>query len=161
MRSDLWLWSLPVVVSAGVLIAFWACDQVIRSFTTRPVGEDESGSSRPVRRGVTGAAFGLQEIIEPGVAHVVRALQDARAEEADPSGGNDDEPPSPDTVLAEVIEVLNRAPVDVEEVRRRLTDASREGFDWRSIYEEAVVAVRAERPYLSPGIPPVSRVAPH
>ena len=96
-----------------------------------------------------------------GDPHVVRALQDARAEEADPSGGNDDEPPSPDTVLAEVIDVLNRAPVDVEEVRRRLTDASREGFDWRSIYEEAVVAVRAERPYLSPGIPPVSRVAPH
>ena len=166
MRSDLWLWSLPVLALAGVLFAFWACDQVIHSFTSRD-SEDEddeedvdAGPAKARRRAVTGAAFALQEIFDPGIAHVVRAQQDAHVEEADPAGGDDDEIRSPESFHEEIVAALAREPIDVEEVRRILTESQRADHDWREVYERAVTAVRGERPYLAPGLPPSGRVAP-
>jgi len=160
MRSSLWLCSLPLLVIAGVLIAFWACDRVIHSLSSRHGDDDESESAKTRRRGVTGAAFALQQVFDPGIEHVIKAQRDAEEDEADPAGGDDDEPAPIESYFDEVVEALIRSPIDTEEIRRLLTDADRDGHDWRELYAKAVENVEAERPFLAPKLPPVSRVSP-
>src|SRR4051794_9983545 len=109
MRAEHWLWLLPVLVLAGGFLAFWACDQVIHSFTSRPEDDEESDSAKSVRRGVTGAAFALQEVFDPGIAHVIHAQQDVRAEEADPAGG-DDELSAPEAIFEALVKALVSVP---------------------------------------------------
>jgi hypothetical protein len=150
----------------GFLAAVWVFDRVFPVLAARhraavEENEDEDPDrAKARRRAASGAAFALQQAFDPGVEHVLRAERDARAEEADPAGGDDNDPPTADSFRAELLASLARAPIDPEEVRRVLTAARREGLDWRSLYDEAARASIAERPYLAPTIPPAPRVAP-
>jgi hypothetical protein len=101
----------------------------------------------------------LQQVFDPGIEHVIRAEQDAQAEEADPSGGGEPELPI-DTFRAELEACLGRVPIDPEEIRRVLASAERAGHHWQGLYDDSVAVVLADRPYLAPMIPPAPRVAP-
>jgi hypothetical protein len=163
MRSEAWAWAIPVLAVIGVILGAWVFAWVAGELTqANRWTDDDSDTERDKarRRGVSGAAFALQQVFDPGIEHVLRAERDAQAEEADPSGGGD----LPETPIEEFRTDLDASlaqqPIDPEEVRRLLASARRAGHDWRALYDESVRAVLAERPYLAPAIPPAARVAP-
>jgi len=97
----------------------------------------------------------LDEFVAPQVEHVIQARQ--QRNENDSEAGNDDDPA---VLAARVRSGLACDPVDIEEIRRLLTLAQRNGLDWRVLFDEAVRAETASRPYRAPFLPPASRVAP-
>jgi hypothetical protein len=88
----------------------------------------------------------LQQLIEPGVQHVVGVGRQRRAE--------DDNGEAPHRLLACLRDSLNATPVNPEAVRLYLTQAQREGLDWQELYAEAV---RGLPEHL---VPPLTDVAP-
>jgi hypothetical protein len=113
-------------------------------------------SKERVRRGTGHAMLGLQEFIEPSVEYTFQAENVEQKEEDDLDASGDD----PDLIKSDIAASLSRTPIDPEEVRRHLATAVRAGLDWRKVYDEAVRAELAERPYRTPSIPPAFRVAP-
>jgi len=161
MRSEAWAWVIPVLAVAGVVMGAWVVERLVTALSRSSDEGDGADTDRDKarRRATSGAALALQEVFDPGIEHVIRAERDAQAEEADPSGGGEPEIPI-DTFRADLEASLGRVPIDPEEIRRLLAAAERAGHDWRSLYEESVGAVVADRPYLAPMIPPASRIAP-
>jgi hypothetical protein len=98
------------------------------------------------------AWVGLQQFIEPGVKHVVHIGQERRAE--------NDEAGSKERLLANLLASLDAAPINIEEVRFYLTQAKREGLDWKVLYEEAVQMQQSIRPEQADLMPPIDKVAP-
>jgi hypothetical protein len=111
-----------------------------------------------VSGGIGHGMLGLQEFVEPGVAHILETENREHFEvEEDLNQGDDLDL---DQVRADLAEILRQTPIDNAEVRTHLTRARRAGMDWRRIYDEAVRAELAERPYRAPAMPPAARVAP-
>ena len=110
-----------------------------------------------VRKGSGHALLGLQQFIEPSVEHILEAeyLQD-KDDENDNEAGEDDL----EALQADLAAALGNSPIDPDEIRRHLAKAARLGLDWREFYEEAVRVELKNRPYRSPAMPPIWRVAP-
>ena len=110
-----------------------------------------------VRKGSGHALLGLQQFIEPSVEHILEAeyLQD-KDDENDNEAGEDDL----EALQADLAAALVNSPIDPDEIRRHLAKAARLGLDWREFYEEAVRVELKNRPYRSPAMPPIWRVAP-
>jgi hypothetical protein len=154
-------WVLLGLGLLGVVAAAWIFDRVMDFRANRPrVEHDDSPQVKQTRRATSGAAFALQQVFDPAVEHVIRAEQDARAEEDDSGRGNGDRGETPGSFQAALGAALMRSPVDLEEVRRVLAAARSAGHDWPALYDEAVHAALSERPYLAPSLPPPARVAP-
>jgi hypothetical protein len=152
-----WIW-LALGVFA-FLLAVWIYDRLAGLIARRSM-TPESKAARRIRRATSGAALMLQQAVDPGIEHVIRAEQDAESEEAEPGGGGDDAEPSIELYQSDLMNALAAIPIDPEEVRRILTSAAREGVDWRALYEESTQQILADCPYLAPSIPPLSRVVP-
>lgn len=121
----------------------------------RASGKKRSATTQ-VRRGVGNALLGLQGFIEPSTEYIVQAQNvEQKDEEGDDGDGGDEA-----EIRSDLGTALERSPVDLEEVRRHLTAALRLGLDWKAIFEQAVATEVRERPYRSPSMPPVWRVAP-
>src|SRR5262249_55465665 len=88
----------------------------------------------------------MQQLIEPGVEHVVRVGRQRRA------GDAEGEPR--ERLLACLRDALRSTPVNPEAVRLYLTQAKREGLRWESLYEEACRGMPADL------VPPPEDVAP-
>jgi hypothetical protein len=154
-------WMLLGFGFLGVVAAAWIFDRVMDFRVSRPrVDYDDSPQAKQTRLATSGAAFALQQVFDPGVEHVIRAEQDARAEEDDSGSGDGDRDETPGSFQAALGAALIRSPIDLEEVRRVLTAARSAGHDWRAHYDEAVYAALGERPYLASSLPPPARVAP-
>ena len=119
-------------------------------------GVIDLGGGKAVK-GTGHAMMGLQEFIQPSVEHVLEAeyLQDKDDENDNEAGESDLE-----TLQSDLAAALKNSPIDPEEIRRHLAKAARLGFDWRDAFEAAVRVELGDRPYRSPAIPPVWRVAP-
>ena len=85
---------------------------------------------------------------------------DAESEDADPGGGSDDTVQPLASYESDLLEALERSPVDPTEIRRLLTAAACEGHDEQALYQETLRRFVGARPYLVPTIPPWARVAP-
>ncbi len=109
-----------------------------------------------VRRGVGHAMLGMKEFIEPSVEYILQAENAEQADEGDLDASDD----GPEAILDDLSTSLGRDPIDPEEVRRHLAIAHRAGLDWRDLFDRAVRAELASRPYRAPSIPPVWKVAP-
>jgi hypothetical protein len=144
--------ALPVLLALGAAAVF-GLDRLVRWMQRR--GWIDLGHERP-RRGVGHAMLGLQEFVDPGVEHVLAAENREQKDDADHPGDEDD----PDLLRADLAASLGRSPIDTEEVRRHLAAARRAGLDWRALFDEAVHAELAARPYRAPSLPPIGRVAP-
>jgi hypothetical protein len=162
-------WIMLVLGVLGFLLAVWIYDRVASAIASRPRDADDAtararapDTERAKRRRhvASGTAFALQQVFDPGIEHVIRAERDAEAEVADPGGTGDEPEASIESHRSDLLAALDRTPIDPEELRRLLTSAAREGLDWRTLYDESVRLMLADRPYLAPNIPPPSRVAP-
>jgi hypothetical protein len=164
MVSEARPWVLLGLGLMALVAAVWVFDRVFPALMNRwrPVGgeEDDSSRSKARRRSVSGAAFALQQVFDPGIEHVIRAEQDAQAEEDDAGDPGDDPAATIDTLLADLAACLGRTPIEPEEIRTLLAEALRQGQDWQALYDEAVRLALDGRPYLAPMIPPAARVAP-
>lgn len=107
----------------------------------------------PARRGL----LALQQFVDPRAELILEADDEQAAEDGQGGGGP---PVEPAALRAELDAALGRSPLDIEEIRAILARARDAGLDWRSLFDEAGRAAIAERPYLAPSLPPVSRVAP-
>ena len=88
----------------------------------------------------------IQQIIEPGVQHVVRVNAERRPE--DGSG-------SPwDRLLECVRASLMASPANPEVIRVYLAQARRDGLNWQDLYARAVQGLPEDR------VPPLADVAP-
>lgn len=154
MSAILGLWTLGLLVALVVL--------VVRGRETRrgSTVTSKTGSGERIRRGGANALLVLEEFVAPRVEHVIEARQQRRVE--DDQGSPGDGPDSPDeaSVLADLRASLGRSPIDPDEVRRQLSRARRAGLDWSRLFDAAIRAELAERPYRAPALPPRSRVAP-
>ncbi len=159
MASEVKPWIVLGLGLLAALAAFWVFDRISARLARRRIDEDDDPRGERRRRAVSGAAFAFQQVFDPGIEHVLRAERDAKAEEADPSGGDDDDPPI-ESFRDELIALLGSSPVEIESIRNVLTAAHREGHDWRALYEDAVRALVEDQPYLAPAIPLATRVAP-
>ncbi len=110
-------------------------------------------SGQRFRRGL----LGLQEFLDPGAAHVIKALDQQVVEDEEAGGGD---PPGQVELRELLEEALGRTPVDPEEVRQVLTQAQDLGLAPRTLFDEVVSAALAARPSLAPHVPIWSRVAP-
>jgi hypothetical protein len=108
------------------------------------------------RRGVSHAMLGIQEFIEPSVEFVFQT-ENAEQKEEDEGDGLEDER---EALLSDLAESLGHDPIDPEEVRRHLAALQRAGLDWHALFDQAIRAELAARPYRAPSLPPVWRVAP-
>jgi hypothetical protein len=155
-------WILLVLGLIGFLAAVWVFDRIMDAIARRPrpVEEPDSERAKAVRRSTSGAALAFQQVFDPGIEHVIRAERDAEEEEADPGGDGDPPEAVVEILRSDLLVALTRVPLQPEELRKVLAEAQREGLDWRSLYEEAVRATLADRPYLAPAMLPVSRVTP-
>jgi hypothetical protein len=88
----------------------------------------------------------LQQLVEPGVEHVIHVGQQRRAEDAD------DE--AKERLLSCLRGALRTTPVNPEAIRLYLTQARREGLRWELLYEEASEGLPADL------LPPPRDVAP-
>jgi hypothetical protein len=152
-------WIMLVLGVLGFLLAVWIYDRVA-SWPREADDAPDTDRARRRRHVASGTAFALQQVFDPGIEHVIRAERDAEAEVADPGEGGDEPEASIESHRSDLLAALNRAPIDPEELRRVLTSAAREGLDWRTLYEESVCLMLADRPYLAPTVPPPGRVAP-
>lgn len=153
---ELRIWIIMVVGLVAFVLVLWAVERLIylaRSSASR------GSAPNAQRRAVTGAAFALQQVFEPGIEHVVRAEQDEPGED-DTSGGEGDWDAWLDTHRQDLAESLGRTPVDPEEVKRVLASAQRLGLDWRALFEDAVALELTNRPFRAPFLPSASKVAP-
>jgi hypothetical protein len=93
----------------------------------------------------------FQQVIEPGVKHVVEIKQNKpkKSQRA-----------SRERFLADLVDCLAATPTDVEQVRHLLAAAGRAGLDWRQLYEDAVQARRSAQPELAHLLPAVEAVGP-
>jgi hypothetical protein len=109
-----------------------------------------------VRRGTGHAMLGLQEFVEPSVEYVIQAenVELKEEDDLDADGGG------VGAIVNDLATSLGRTPIDPEEVRRHLAEASRAGLNWREVFDEAVRAELEARPFKAPSIPPAWRVAP-
>jgi F0F1-type ATP synthase assembly protein I len=156
-------WIMLVLGVLGFLLAVWIYDRLASAIASRPRDVDDAPDTERARRRrhvASGTAFALQQVFDPGIEHVIRAERDAQAEVADPGEGGDEPEASIESYRSDLLAAFDRVPIDPEELRRVLTSAAREGLDWRTLYEESVRLMLADRPYLAPSIPPPTRVAP-
>jgi hypothetical protein len=144
---DLLTWIVVALVVTGSLSLL---------LTRKPRRGAGGSRAERVRRGTGHALLGLQQFVEPSAEHVFEAENREQIDEDDKEGEGDD----PRAIAASVAAGLARSRVDPEEVRRHLAAASRVGLDWRAVYEQAVRAELAARPFKAPAIPPAWRVAP-
>jgi hypothetical protein len=93
------------------------------------------------------AWVGLQQIIEPGVKHVQEIRQ--RGEVA-----------SKELLLAQLLACFDADSINPDEIRRHLTAARRNGWDWAALYEEAVRIHQTVCPDRAGSIPPLQEVTP-
>jgi hypothetical protein len=109
-----------------------------------------------VRRGTGHAMLGLQEFVEPSVEYVFQAENVELKEEDDlgAEGGNSE------AIKHDLAASLGRSPIDPEEIRRYLAEATRAGLSWRDAYDAAVRSELEARPFKAPSIPPAWKVAP-
>jgi hypothetical protein len=135
------------MVAVGVLALYLG-----RANRKRSAGELKAH----VRRGTGNAMLGLQEFIEPSVEFVFQAQNVEQKEEEDDEGQGGDGA----TLRTDLAEALARTPLDLEEIRRHLSAASRCGMDWKALFEQAVADELQQRPFRAPSIPPARRVAP-
>jgi hypothetical protein len=92
------------------------------------------------------AFVAMQQVIEPGVTHVVEVRHHQRSER--------ETAVSKERLLALLVEILRSSPVNVEAIRLYLTSSKEMGLDWRALYEEASNAVGTSH------LPPLDDVAP-
>ncbi len=109
-----------------------------------------------MRRGTGHALLGAQQFLEPSVEHVFEAQNVEQKQQEDGDGLGDGEA----AIRSDLADALGRTPVDIEEVRDRLTAADRAGLDWKALFAEAVRDELRQRPYRAPTIPTVGKVAP-
>ena len=88
----------------------------------------------------------MQQIIEPGVRHVVEVKHHQRSEKEKEAGR--------ERLFAMLVEVLRSSPANGEAIRFYLASAKGMGLDWRALYEDAAKAVGGTR------LPPLDEVAP-
>jgi hypothetical protein len=79
----------------------------------------------------------MQQIIEPGVRHVVEVKHHQRSEKEKEAGR--------ERLFAMLVEVLRSSPANGEAIRFYLASAKGMGLDWRALYEEAARAVGGTR----------------
>ena len=89
-------------------------------------------SSSPMSSWVT-----MQQIIEPGVRHVVEIKHHQRSRKEREAGS--------ERLFAMLVEVLRSSPANGEAIRLYLASAKGMGLDWRALYEEAARAVGGTR----------------
>jgi hypothetical protein len=153
---DLRPWILPGLLGLAAL-ALYGLDRLGRRLNRRGWIDTRP---RAARRGVGHAMLGLQGFVEPRAEHVFAAQNLEQKDVEDEVGAGDAAEIQTELILADLSESLGFTPVDPEEVRRHLSAARRAGLDWRALYDQAVRAELAARPYRAPSLPPVGRVAP-
>src|SRR5262249_40596879 len=130
---DLWHWLTWGAVAIGIIAILVGLDRLGLWLESRGwlYYRRKKPSSTPLS-----AFVGMQQVIEPGVKHVIEVRQEKRSEadiEADK-----------ERVLAMLIEILQSTPVNVEAVRLYLATAQKLGLDWQALYEQAVQAALHE-----------------
>ncbi len=90
MNPEATPWITLILGVLGFLGAVWLYDRIASALASRPRIDDDPSPGRSI----TGAAFALQQIFDPGIEHVIRAENDLEEDDADPGGGGDDPPSS-------------------------------------------------------------------
>jgi hypothetical protein len=121
-----WSWSIVGLVAIGLVPALWLLDRLGLWLEDRGwlFYRHKKPTSSPVSSLVS-----LQQIIDPGVRHVVQVGHERRSET--------DKGVARDRLLACLRACLTASPVNPEAVRLYLAQAELEGLDWRVLYAEA------------------------
>ena len=88
----------------------------------------------------------MQQIIEPGVRHVVEVKHHQQSEKEREAGR--------ERLFAMLVAVLRSSPANGEAIRLYLASAKGMGLDWRALYEDAAKAVGGT------WLPPLDEVGP-
>jgi hypothetical protein len=138
-----WQWILIVLSAVALVPALWLLDRLGLWLEDRGwlFYRRKKPSSSPLSSLVS-----IQQIIEPGVRHVVRVACERRVE--------DDDGRSWERLLTCVRATLTAAPVNPEVVRLYLAQARREGLDWQALYTQAAQGLPED------SVPPLSDVTP-
>lgn len=110
-------------------------------------------------RKALGGLIGIQSLIEPQYEHTPRGDQDGHPID-DEHPDHEDQARRREGFEAELRRLLGAAQVDPGRIRQCLEDALQHGLDWRALYESVIRRESAERPYLTPVLPPTRMVAP-
>ncbi len=131
---SLWHWLLIGLVAVGIVPALWLLDRLGLWLEER--GLLFYRKKRPSGSPLSGLV-GFQQMIEPGVRHVVGVGRQRRAEH--------DDREARDRLLAWLREALRAETVIPEAVRLYLTQARKEGLDWKELYAEAAKGLPEHR----------------
>src|SRR6516225_3160474 len=125
-----WHWLVWPALAIGAVAALFGLDRLGLWLEDR--GWLYYRRKKPTSSPMT-AFVAMQQVIEPGVTHVVEVRHHQRSER--------ETAVSKERLLALLVEILRSSPVNVEAIRLYLTSSKEMGLDWRALYEEASNAV--------------------